>query len=142
MYDAIDVANHIIAYCNEMNYRISNLKLQKILYFVQADFLAQTNRACFVDEIEAWEYGPVVPRVYQKFKFYGGSDIILIGGVRHDVINWADERRINDMVDECIDYTAGELVDITHRQRPWREAYAKRRNSIISKESIKRYFEE
>ena len=61
MYRASDIARYIIERCKETNRTISNLKLQKILYFVQAEFLVSTNHACFSDPIEAWDFGPVGP---------------------------------------------------------------------------------
>ena len=69
MYSAVDVARYIIWYCKRQGYSISNLKLQKILYFVQAEFLVNTGKPCFSEEIEAWDFGPVVPEVYHEFKF-------------------------------------------------------------------------
>ena len=59
----LDVSRYIINYCNENYYLISNLKLQKILYFVQAFFLEAKNEECFREEIEAWDFGPVIPEV-------------------------------------------------------------------------------
>ena len=47
---------------------ITNLKLQKMLYFAQVYFLATMNRPLFSDRIEAWEYGPVVPCIYRQYK--------------------------------------------------------------------------
>ena len=66
MYNALSVAHYIIDFYNRNNRGISNLKLQKVLYFVQAEFLVGTfdHRPCFSDPIEAWDFGPVVPSVY------------------------------------------------------------------------------
>ena len=44
MYSALDVARYIIWYCKKQGYSISNLKLPKILYFVQANFLVSIGR--------------------------------------------------------------------------------------------------
>ena len=41
MYDVIDICRYMIVYCNRKNYAISNLKLQKLLYFIQAIFLCE-----------------------------------------------------------------------------------------------------
>ena len=71
MYSAIDVAKYIIWFCKENGYSISNLKLQKLLYFVQAQFLISTGAPAFKEEIEAWDFGPVVSKVYQYFKMWG-----------------------------------------------------------------------
>lgn len=54
MYDALEVSQYIIDYCREKKYCMSNLKLQKVLYYVQAEFLVVTNKPCFKDKIEAW----------------------------------------------------------------------------------------
>ena len=72
-YNVLDVSRYIINYCNENYYLISNLKLQKILYFVQAFFLEAKNEECFREEIESWDFGPVVPEVYREYRKYGGD---------------------------------------------------------------------
>ena len=72
-YNVLGVSRYIINYCNENYYLISNLKLQKILYFVQAFFLEAKNEECFREEIEAWDFGPVVPEVYREYRKYGGD---------------------------------------------------------------------
>lgn len=75
-YKVLDVCKYVIDYSNEKEYGISNLKLQKILYFIQAYFLIkQPSRCCFDDKIEAWDFGPVVPKAYRKYKQFGSSDI-------------------------------------------------------------------
>jgi len=54
---------------------ISNLKLQKLLYYAQGIHLALYGKPLFNDPIEAWQYGPVVDSVYQTYKT-NGSDAI------------------------------------------------------------------
>ena len=80
MYSALVVARYIIKRCNELNRPISNLKLQKLLYFVQAEFLVGEGSACFPEEIEAWDFGPVVPEVYHRYKAYGSASIPYLAG--------------------------------------------------------------
>lgn len=62
-YKALDIARYVIDYSNYKKYRITNLRLQKILYFIQAAFLVFGQKPCFDDVIEAWGLGPVVPIV-------------------------------------------------------------------------------
>ena len=57
MYKAMDLANYIVGKCIKDNVPITNLQLQRILYFVQKDFLKRGSPA-FSDYIEAWEFGP------------------------------------------------------------------------------------
>lgn len=144
MYRALSVARYIIERCHSQNRTISNLKLQKILYFVQAEFLVSTNQPCFAEEIEAWDFGPVVPEVYQEYKIFGSANIpVFRRGVGSITISRDDQELINGIVDECAQYSASALVDITHRQTPWIEAYNRPGyNNVISKESIREYFAE
>lgn len=75
MYDVQDVAEYVITYSEVKDYGISNLKLQKILYLIQAYSLIHTKKPCFSEDIEAWDFGPVIPEVYRKYKQFGSTDI-------------------------------------------------------------------
>lgn len=150
MYSALDIATYVINKSYEEGYPISNLKLQKILYFIQGYTLSIKDEACFSDRIEAWNYGPVVPNVYKKFKIFGANNIPSIGRIENDEV--IDESNKNiDIQDKIIidavlkllrKYSAGALVDITHKQAPWKDAIAKGNNSEITKESICQFFKE
>ena len=142
MYSALDVARYIIWYCKKKEYSISNLKLQKLLYFVQAEFLVSAGTPCFEEEIEAWDFGPVVPEVYHEFKIFGSADIPkFVCANADEAILKKDKVMINEMVDQCGAYSASTLVEITHNQDPWLNAYEKYCNHVIEKDAIKQYFE-
>lgn len=74
-YNVIDVASYIINYSNEIGSPVNNLKLQKLLYYVQAAVLVKTNHMCFDSKIVAWKFGPTVPESYHYYAEYGGDDI-------------------------------------------------------------------
>lgn len=156
-YKAIDVARYIVNYSNDMEYGITHLKLQKMLYFVQGYFFMDKGSECFSDEMEAWGLGPVVRNVWEEFKSSGSANIqkihsILIFDTPGDV--WSvrripyintikdreDLRRINEVVDLFKNYSASRMVDITHSQKPWKSVYVPHKNNIIPKEIIKEYF--
>lgn len=141
MYDVEKVAKYIIKRCNDHHQIISNLKLQKILYFVQAEFLVVKNEACFHEDIEAWDFGPVVPEIYYKYRMFGSAHIPYIDNETTFPFDHNDKIILNNIIDECSKYSASALVEITHNQSPWREAYYSNcHNSIITTESIKAYF--
>ena len=144
-YDVLEVCRHVINYSNEQDYGISNLKLQKVLYFIQAYFLIDKtkNAPCFDDKIEAWNFGPVVPTAYHEYKQYGSGDIPTIESYVlfvTDVITDEDKNRINKVVDKFSGYSATDLVALTHRQSPWMNAYAPYRNNEITLDAVKEYF--
>lgn len=159
MIPVLDVARYVINYSNKMNYSISNLKLQKLLYFIQAYYLAFTpsHKPCFSEEIEAWNFGPVVPSVYHEFKSFGGGDIPYVNSYYKlgnennlwsieevpfddNCISKEDKKIINDIIDKFSAFSAAELVELTHHQAPWKDAYLPRQNVVITKDAIREYF--
>jgi uncharacterized phage-associated protein len=68
MYPVNQVADSIIALCHDRGIELTNLKLQKLVYYVQAWKLAIDHEPLFPDDIEAWVHGPVVPQVFRRFK--------------------------------------------------------------------------
>lgn len=124
MYDALCVAEYIIRYCKWFDIPMSNLKLQQVLYFVQAEFLVGLHKPCFHNTIIAWDFGPIVPEVYHMYKCYGGMPIYL-----HEFyydINDIDEHHrdlIDNMIDKIKEVSYAKLVDIIHNQMPWKRGY-------------------
>jgi uncharacterized phage-associated protein len=100
---------------------LTNLKLQKLIYYSQAWYLALNDAPLFSDDIEAWIHGPVVPRVFGMFKEYRWSVI-------ERQVNPVDDGAVISHVDEVLDtygkYGATELERLTHSEEPW--IYARR----------------
>ncbi len=141
MYSAFDIAKYIINYCKEKGYSLSNLKLQKVLYFVQAQFLLSNDKPCFYEAIEAWDFGPVVPDIYHEYKIYGSSNITVTYPENSNKnIQSYDKELINEIIDQCAKVSASRLVEITHQQKPWINSYEKYFNNEITVDSIKNYF--
>lgn len=140
MYDASLIARYVIHQCVQNKRPISRLKLQKILYFVQAEFLVSMNQPCFEDIIEAWSSGPVVPAVYFAYRMYGDTNLPDQGDDDFDAIAEKDKDRLNAIINDAAKYAASQLAEITRNQHPWKSAY-KRKDRIIRKAEIREYFE-
>lgn len=142
MYNVIDVAKYIILYCKRNGYSISNLKLQKLLYFVQAQFLVTYGFPAFNEDIEAWDFGPVVPEAYHYFKMWGSSEIpSIVAKDAERKIRMDHQSAMDDVLDQCAYFSATYLVELTHKQRPWQDYYDGSYNKIIPKNAIRRFFE-
>ena len=128
MYGAIEVANYIIEYEHSQKRIISNLKLQKLLYFVQALFIRVKDEVCFKDKIIAWSFGPVVVNVYHAYKYYGGLDITKLKDDVNICIDQEHKKVINEVLEKFADTPFYELVDITKHQTPYIEA---RRRGVL-----------
>lgn len=116
---------------------ITNLKLQKILYFAQAYYLAKLGKPLFGDIIEAWEYGPVVPSIYHQFKNKGNKALICEKDESN--ISEEDKKILNSIWDTFGGYSASRLVDISHAHSPWKNAYASNKKEISHK-SMSEYY--
>lgn len=143
-YDALTISRYIIKYSDEKCFNISNLKLQKLLYFIQCYFLMKKADICFTDDIEAWNLGPVIPSVYREYKKFGAGNIPL-AYVQNKIVNDTsieerDRVFIEDVICKLSGFSAVDLVDITHKQSPWKNTYSRNCNNVIQIESIKEYF--
>jgi len=125
VYTAIKIAKHIINYCSIKKQPISNLKLQKMLFFVWVDYYKQKNKYLFEENFYAWQFGPVIPEIYYEFCCYAGTPINKKDDVQIDI----DEKTISILdaiVDKYIGYTAGQLVQQTHKENSsWYQIYDK-----------------
>ena len=144
-YSALDIARYIICIANRNGDIITNLKLQKLLYYAQAWFLVNSNgKRLFVDNIEAWQYGPVIPPVYSEFSHFGRSPIEIDCDMDTDFSHFTNEviEYLNEFCEEFLRFSATELVGMTHNERPWLEASAKGLHSVIDVNSMFKYYTE
>ncbi|MBE6890043.1 MAG: DUF4065 domain-containing protein [Ruminococcaceae bacterium] len=102
---ALVLAKYIVTKCVDDGCAISNLQLQKILYYIQRDYLHKHKEPAFDDDIEAWKFGPVVPEVYYAFCYYGAMSIL----------NRYDEADIEDCDRDLIDG----IIEAKREMEPW-----------------------
>ncbi len=73
---AHEIAKYFVSLVDEeAGDSISNLKVQKLLYYAQGGYLAFHDEPLFPEAIKAWAHGPVVPQVYHEYKQYGAGPI-------------------------------------------------------------------
>lgn len=138
-YNAMAVANFIIDFCSRLKDPVSNLRLQKLLYFVWVEYYRRTERALFYDPICAWQLGPVVPEVYREYCSYGGRPINLRW--EETEIESQDVELLTDIVEEYRLVPVSDLVERTHRpETAWYQIYnnGKGNRQVIPFELIKK----
>lgn len=112
--------------CERGNWRVSNLKLQKLMYLAQMVHMGRNSGApLFAGSFEAWDYGPVEPVLYRKVRAFGagpvGDVFVEAGRFRDD-----DPRKalLDETCNDLIDRSPGELVEITHwKDGAWARHY-------------------
>lgn len=118
---------------------MSNLKLQKLVYYAQGFHLAMTDSPLFEEPIEAWEHGPVCVPLYQKYKQYGSDAIPIPGEDAYDIFS-AAVLEILDMTHKYYgQFSAWKLRNLTHADTPWIHAHRNGR-AVITWDAMKSYF--
>jgi uncharacterized phage-associated protein len=137
---AVDVATYILEREGEM----SAMKLQKLVYYCQAWSLVWDDRPLFDDKIEAWANGPVCPNLYDHHR----------GGFLVNAKTFAGKKSnldadAKDTIKQVLKFYAKKdahwLSDLTHSERPWRDARrgvgaGERSNNEISKAAMAEYY--
>lgn len=139
MYSAHDVAVYIINWCNERKITITNLKLQKLLYFVQGDAVANCPYRLIDDDFYAWQLGPVVPNVYSDYAMYSSSNIPK-QNIKRKILE-GEQSIIDKTLEKYAKCSAWSLVEKSHNQDPWKYNYGIFGDrALIPYQSIKDYF--
>lgn len=141
IYNAETIADHIIKYHNDHKYTINNLRLQKTLYFLQAEYLKTKKIPCFMDSIEAWDFGPIIPAIYEKYSVYGSGNIPFIQYSNNAKITFDDITYMDRIIDKYMMYPMSKLVKMSYEQLAWKNAYRVNMTNIITIDSITKYFE-
>lgn len=129
---------------------VTQMKLQKLVYFAQGAHLAKYHKPLLNENFQAWKYGPVIPEIYQDFKFYGSRPITNTNSYVP-----SDSVRAPYFLDaeahDTINYTWGVLKDFsamslsrwTHQpDTPWAKVYDPNAKSTpIPNDEIQQYFE-
>ncbi len=128
--DPRSVANCIINFAGEYRKPITQLSLQKIIYFIHGKYLIENNAPLVSGYFEAWRYGPVHPLIYSSFSQHGSNNITelasskdLATGLKQEVSEPSDpEVRlfIRESASRFLRMTPGRLVDLSHATgSPW-----------------------
>ncbi|MDR1921108.1 MAG: DUF4065 domain-containing protein [Candidatus Adiutrix sp.] len=148
MPSVFDVADYFIAKNDPREGdRMTNLRLQKLVYYAQGFCLALLNRPLFNEPIEAWRHGPVCEALYHKYKSFGSEPLDTIYKTKREAAQALksalkpfakDEIEVLDEVFEVYgQYTASRLRQLSHDTPPWQQAFP---DGVISKASMKEFF--
>ena len=138
------VADHILCKTRETGDIITNLKLQKLLYYAQAWYLAFYDEPLFDEPIEAWVHGPAQPKVYRRFKKFEWRPI-----TEEVACPTFTGRKVQSLIGEVLrvygDKTASQLEVLTHSEAPWREARGgipdyENSSRVITHESMRDFY--
>lgn len=136
-------ADYFLRKSHEVGECLTNLKLQKLVYYAQAWYLAIYDKELFDAEFEAWIHGPVNRDLYFRFKKY------LWQPITEDIEIPKLSKLIKEYLDEVFDVFGGisayELERMTHNETPWIEArngipHDRKCSTPISQKTMKEFY--
>jgi uncharacterized phage-associated protein len=123
---------------------MTNLRLQKLLYYAQGWHLGILGQPLFQERIEAWLHGPVVPVVYARYKRFTWKPLPLPSS---DPVIMNDDTKevLREVWQVYGQYSASRLEDLAHQETPWLAARrgvrpGERSNVEITQEALRGYF--
>lgn len=121
---------------------ITNLKAQKLLYYAQGWSFAKLGKQLFDENFEAWQYGPVIPRLYKRLKVFESKQIKLKDNdIDLDIFDDKQRQLLISVYKTYGQFSAWKLRDMTHQESPWKDAFRQGELDIlIPKNSIRDYF--
>ena len=138
MTTAKDVAKYFIWLdSKEVSDGVSNLTLQKLVYYSQGYFLALFERPLFPESIAAWRHGPVVPDLWHEFKKFERAAIPPNDDYEPNLSE--DEKNlVQEIFGAYGVYSGSKLLKMTQEEQPWLDHHENR--AIIPHADLKTFF--
>lgn len=149
------VANFVLAYCEERGWPITNMALQKIVYFCHVWTLVDRDVPLIRHDFEAWEHGPVLPYLYNEFKVFRDKTISIKASKldpktgERVFAGTIEDKELREFLRGIVDFYAPigalELRNISHVENgPWERVWNHRGEvnfgMKISNESIREFY--
>lgn len=145
MHSATKVAKHFVNKANAAGQNdMTPLKLLKIVYIAHGWMLGLYNIPLVSEDIEAWQYGPVIPELYRDTKMFGRKHIWGLPPEYDVDLTEEEDSIVRQTFDGYTSYTANELVRLTHQEgTPWHQVTGGKRYGlgiVIPNDIIGKYY--
>lgn len=135
---AENVADFLLSLSDpELGDAISNLKMQKLLYYAQGFHLAIFDKPLFPEKIKAWQYGPVVEEIYNEFSEYSYGAIPKPRRLNTKMFDEDKKKFLKEVYEVYGQFSALKLMQMTHSEPPW---LSTQKGGVISHEKMKNFF--
>ena len=153
---SINVANEFIRLASECGRSFTPMQLQKLVYIAHGWRLALTGEALTTDDLQAWDFGPVYPALYDELRQYGRAPVDKQIETLETMFSWlegkisrnsdlteTDKQIIQQVFKVYGEFPAFKLSALTHEaDTPWSQAYVQNANRPIPNPSIEQHFKQ
>lgn len=153
---ATDLAKYIVTFFDQKGDSLTNKKLQKLAYYVEAWNLVYL-KSVYGEDIEAWVHGPVVREIYNEYKEFGYSQIVQKYPEKSSSLQELEalEKLLNirgnkkELIETVLEkygaMSSFQLELLAHTEKPWLEARGNlsptdKCDNLISRETMKNYY--
>ena len=139
---ALDLAAHVSNRCMDLGMPTTHFKLQKMLYILEVKSLIHFGKSLIDENFEAWEYGPFLRSVYDKYSYMAACEIKVRQKTDRELPNDQRNAIINN-IDELAGMNLWELAQISmESDTPWAKVYKKGTQVQIPNQLIVNYAKE
>ncbi len=151
MYKAVDIAIALLEEAQKRGLQLTQMQLQKLVYVAHGLSLATRDLPMIQENVNAWQYGPVIPEVYHRFKNYGNQNIDFYSLPEANYPRMVDvesQNIIATTLDNFGQLSGGQLSEMSHRVgSPWHSVWYdgcghEIRGAIINNDLIRQHYQQ
>lgn len=136
------IANAFLKLAKSEGKTLTNMQLQKLVFLAQGYSLALLDREIYRHNTHAWQWGPVVPKLYKSLQKYGSDAVTETLTAPDELLEDSEEYGIVEGVWEAYKgYSGSKLSAISHRPgSPWDQQWREKQFDVIPLDRIKAYY--
>ncbi|MBD2771176.1 Panacea domain-containing protein [Iningainema tapete] len=138
MLTCFDVANYFCWLAKTLSGCLTHMPLQKHVYYAQGFYLGLYGEPLFLEEIKAWDFGPVIPVLWQEYKAHGSNPIPAPKNFDVSVYSERQIALLDGVYSRFGHLNAFLLSQMTHSEPTWKNAYPQ---GVITTDAMKEFFE-
>lgn len=141
VYSVITIANKFIDLAK--NSHLTNMQLQKMVYIAHGFNLALRGTKLYYEDTRAWNFGPVVPELYEELRKYGSNEVTSVIDIASETLDSDSLEIIDAVYKNYKQYSGIQLSNFTHQQgTPWSRTWQSNKYGVIPADDICEFYKE
>jgi len=138
VYSAITIANKFIDLAKDEGGCLTNMQLQKMVYIAHGFNLALRDTKLYYEDTRAWNFGPVVPELYEQLRQYGSNEVTKsIGSDNAEELDEDSLEIVKAVYENYKQYSGMQLSNLTHQENtPWSKSWKNNKYGVIPADDI------
>lgn len=144
-YSPIRIANAFLAKAEGEGRVLTNMQLQKLVFFAHGWHLALKDAPLINTDVKAWNFGPVIPPLYRALKRFGNGTVVGPIEKSPDDLKPLEDEFVQSLIARIWQVyghlTGGQLSTLTHKAgSPWDVTFKRKPFEEIPDDLIAKHF--